>query len=241
MANDLWGTDFKGHFHTRDGLYCYPLTVTDLHSRFILGCDALLNTRLIGVKRSFIRLFREFGLPKTIRTDNGAPFAGNGINGISRLNVWWMKMGIVHQRIEPGRPDQNGCHERMHRTLKAETTRPPEHNVKRQQIRFNRFCEEFNYERPHEALGQETPSEHWNPSPRSVPDRLPSPEYPGHFYVRMVSTAGTLRFQNHQLFLSHALEHEHVGFEETDDGIWSVFFYNTLLGKLNERDWRFHA
>ena len=240
-ANDFWAADFKGHFHTRDGHYCYPLTVTDLHSRYLLGCEALLNTKGAGVKLVFTRLFKEFGLPKTIRTDNGTPFASLGIHGLSQVNVWWMKLGIVHQRIEPGRPDQNGSHERMHRTLKAETTLPPALNAERQQLRFNRFCEEFNCQRPHEALSQETPSERWKPSPRTYPDRPPAPEYPGHFHVRLVSKAGTLRFKNKQLFLSQALQSENVGFEETDDGIWSVFFYNTLLGKLDESDWRFHA
>ncbi len=240
-ANDLWATDFKGHFHTGDGWYCYPLTVTDLHSRYILGCEALLNTKSCGVKTAFIELFRNHGLPRSIRSDNGTPFASRAINGLSRLNVWWMKLGIVHERIEPGRPDQNGCHERMHRTLKAETTRPPEMNSSNQQIRFNRFCEEFNHERPHEALGQETPSQHWHPSPRPYVEHPPHPEYPGHFRVRLVSTAGTLRFDDHQLFLSQALVQEYVGFEETDDGIWSVYFNRTLLGKLDERDWKFHA
>lgn len=214
---------------------------TDLHSRYILGCEALLNTKAHGVKNAFIELFRNHGLPRTIRTDNGTPFASGAIHGLSRLNVWWMKQGIVHERIEPGRPDQNGCHERMHRTLKAETTRPPEKNSNYQQIRFNRFCEEFNHERPHEALGQETPSQHWEPSPRPFLEQPPPPEYPGHFRVRLVSTAGTLRFKDRQLFLSLALIREYIGFEETDDGIWSVFFNSTLLGKLDERDWRFHA
>jgi len=240
-SNDLWAVDFKGHFHTGDRRYCYPLTVSDLYSRYILGCRALLNTRGPGVKDALVGLFREYGLPLTIRSDNGTPFASNAIHGLSRLNVWWMKLGIVHQRIEPGRPEQNGCHERMHRTLKAETTRPPERNSRRQQIRFDRFRREFNHERPHEALGQETPSDHWHRSPRPYPEQPSPPEYPGHFHVRLVSTAGTLRFKSRQLFLSHALEHEDVGLEETDDGIWSVFFYDTLLGKLDERDWRFHA
>lgn len=239
-ANDIWAADFKGDFRMGDSRKCFPLTVTDLHSRYIIGCKALLSTRGRGVKSTFKKFFRQYGLPLTIRTDNGNPFVSSGIHGLSRLNVWWMKLGIVHERIEPGRPDQNGCHERMHRTLKAETTRPPEKNSKKQQTRFDRFREEFNNERPHEALNQETPVEHWQSSPRPYREKASPPEYPGYFSVRLVSNVGTLRFKHKRLFISEALEHEHVGLEEIDDGIWSVYFYDTLLGKFDERDWKFY-
>jgi putative transposase len=239
--NDLWTADFKGHFHARDGLYCYPLTVADQHSRFLLGCDALLSTKGDGVRRSLERLFREFGLPEAIRTDNGVPFATTGIHGLSKLNVWWMRLGIQHQRIAPAHPEQNGAHERMHRTLKQEATRPPAANRTRQQAAFNRFQRIYNDERPHEALKDRPPTAVYRCSTQMYPRRLPAVEYPGHFFVRRVSTAGTFRFFSHQLFSSHALEHLDIGLEEVDNGIWSIQFCNVLIARLDERDFRIYG
>lgn len=239
--NDLWTADFKGHFRTGDGVYCYPLTIADQHSRYLLGCTALESIRTEHAKPIFERLFRDVGLPSAIRTDNGAPFASTGIHGLCAMNSWWMRLGIRHQRIEPSHPEQNGAHERMHRTLKAETTRPPAHTRRGQQRKFDRFRDEYNYERPHEAQDDEPPAKAWRPSRREYPSRLPKPEYPGHHLVRLVSNAGTFRFQSRQIFLSNALAQDHVGLEESKDGIWSIYFYDVLLGHLDERDFRIHT
>ena len=163
--NDLSTADFKGHFRTRDGIYCYPLTVADQHTRYLLGCHGLLSTKGHGVRPVFDRLFREYGLPRAIRTDNGVPFATTGIHGLSQLNVWWIRLGIQHQRILPASPQQNGVHERMHRTLKAATARPPKDHLVAQQRAFNRFRVLYNDERPHQFLGGRTPGSLYQPSP----------------------------------------------------------------------------
>lgn len=233
--NDLWTADFKGHFRTRNGLYCYPLTVVDHHSRYLLGCQGLLSVKTDLTKPVFLRLFRELGLPRAIRTDNGAPFASNGIHGLTSLNVWWMQLGIVHQRIEPASPQQNAAHERMHRTLKARTTRPPSANLYAQQNVFNRFRREFNEQRPHESLNDQVPASIYKPSQRPYPDKIRPPDYPGHFEVRRVSHAGTFRIHSSQIFLSQPLIHQYIGLQEIDDGIWDIVYYNTLLGRIDER------
>lgn len=191
--NDLWGADFKGQFRTRDGLYCYPFTVSDLFSRFIISCDGQLSTATEPVQAAFERAFREYGLPLAIRTDNGSPFGSTGIARLTRLSVWFLKLGIRRDLIQPGRPDQNGCHERMHRTLKSEATKPPEANLRKQRKRFDAFRAEFNHERPHEAIGMRRPAEVFTASPRPFPDRLESPQYPAHFEVRRVSRNGGIR------------------------------------------------
>jgi putative transposase len=236
--NEVWTADFKGQFRTGDGLYCYPLTLADAYSRYLLGCSARLSTQQVEAQPIFERLFQEYGLPGAIRTDNGAPFATPAFCGLSKLSVWWIKLGIRHQRIEPGRPEQNGSHERMHRTLKAEATRPPERNQAAQQVRFDRFCQEYNHERPHEALGQRTPAALYRPSPRRMPAKLTEHEYPGHYLVRRVSNAGTFRFKSRQLFLRDTLLQERIALEETGDGIWSIYFYDVLLARLDERDFK---
>lgn len=233
--NDVWTADFKGEFLLGNRHYCYPLTVCDGFSRFILCCEALPSTQHQSAQRTFTRLFKEYGLPLVIRTDNGIPFAARAIHGLSRLSIYWMKLGIRHDRIEPASPQQNGRHERMHRTLKAETTRPPEATFPAQQRRFDVFRTTFNTERPHEALNDDTPGEHYQPSSRSLPTRLAKPSYPGHYEVRLVSTGGTFKFRSEHRFLTTALEGEYVGLEEVDDGVWSVYFYNTFLARFNER------
>ena len=236
--NDLWTTDFKGQFPTRDGQYCYPLTLVDHHSRYLLACVALPSVRTAETRAVFTRVFCEVGLPAAIQSDNGTPFCSTGLHGLSALNVWWMRLGIQPVRIEPSHPEQNGAHERMHRTLKAETTRPPARNRVGQQRKFDAFRYIYNHERPHEALGQQPPARRWRPSRRAYPRVLPAPEYPGHYMVRLVGSAGTIGFRNRQLFLSRALEDEYVGLEESGDGVWSVHFANALLGKFSERDFR---
>ena len=237
-ANDLWTTDFKGEFRTRDGQYCYPLTIADQHSRYLLTCAALTSVRTDETPPLFERLFREVGLPAAIQSDNGTPFCSLGMHGLSALNVWWIRLGIRHVRIEPGHPEQNGTHERMHRTLKAETTRPPALTRMGQQRKFDRFRHTYNHERPHEALAQQRPARLWQSSTREYPRSLPTPEYPGHHLVRLVGPAGTIRLHGRQLFVSRALQHEYVGLEESADGIWSIYFCNLLLGKFAEPDFR---
>jgi len=182
--NELWAADFKGQFKTRDGRYCYPLTVTDDFSRFLVGCRGLRSTCVADSKAVFRDLFREYGLPLRIRTDNGVPFATVSLARLSRLSAWWVRLGVLPELIEPGRPQQNGRHERMHRTLKAEATRPPAHGLRSPQQAFDRFRREYNEERPHEALGMRTPGSLYRPGPRPFPERLPALEYPGHFEKR---------------------------------------------------------
>jgi transposase InsO family protein len=235
-ANAVWATDFKGQFRTQDGVECFPLTVSDGYSRYLLACVGLESVAGAGVEPIFVRLFKEYGLPEAIRTDNGSPFASSAIGGLSKLNVWWTKLGIQHQRIAPGRPEQNGRHERMHRTLKAETTRPPQRDMSEQQKRFDLWRQEYNEERPHAALLGRVPGALYITSVRPYPSQLPAPTYPGHYEVRQVSGSGMFRFKKEQIFLSQALIKEEIGLEEIDDGVWSVYFYDVLLARLDERD-----
>jgi transposase InsO family protein len=237
QPNDLWTADFKGHFRTRDGIYCYPLTIADQHTRYLLACHGLLSTKGHGVRPVFDRLFREYGLPGAIRTDNGVPFATCGIHGLSQLNVWWLRLGIQHQRILPASPQQNGAHERMHKTLKGEAIRPPRSTLATQQRAFNAFRRLYNDERPHEALHDRTPASLYRPSRREYSGTLPPVEYPGHFIVKRVTNAGTIRLRKRLLFLANALKQHPVGLEEIDDGVWSIHFCRVLLGRVDERDY----
>ena len=236
--NDVWSADFKGQFKTGDGLYCYPLTVADGYSRFLLGCQALSSTRVAAAKPVFTRLFKEFGLPKRIRTDNGVPFATNTLGRLSQLSAWWVRLGILPEFIEPGKPQQNGRHERMHRTLKAETTRPPARTRRAQQSKFDHFREEFNCQRPHEALDMRTPAACYEPSPRKMPNKPPPLEYPDRFEVRYVSANGGIRWNHQWVNVSHVCVGEYVGLEEIDDGVWNVYFGPLKLGRLLERHMR---
>jgi len=235
--NEVWTSDFKGEFRTGDGRLCYPLTVVDGFSRFVLVIQGLPSVAASGAWPVFERAFREYGLPRVIRTDNGNPFASSSaLAGLSRLSVRWIKLGITPERIQPGHPEQNGRHERMHRTLKAETTRPPAANAMSQQELFNRFRHEYNEQRPHEALGQRPPSELYQPSRRPYPGGLPRPEYPGHYEVRTVSRGGEIKWQGRFLFLSQALSGERVGLEEYEEGLWAVYFGALQLGRFDERE-----
>jgi putative transposase len=236
--NDVWSADFKGQFKTGDGLYCYPLTVADGYSRFLLGCQALSSTRVAEAKPVFTRLFKEFGLPKRIRTDNGVPFATTTLGRLSQLSAWWVRLGILPEFIEPGKPQQNGRHERMHRTLKAETTRPPARTRRAQQSKFAHFREEFNCQRPHEALDMRTPAACYEPSPRKMPNKPPPLEYPDRFEVRYVSANGGIRWNHQWVNVSHVCVGEYVGLEEIDDGVWNVYFGPLKLGRLLERHMR---
>lgn len=236
--NDVWSADFKGHFKTGDGHYCYPLTITDGYSRFLLSCQALSSTSVAEAKPVFMRVFNEFGLPRRIRTDNGVPFATNTLARLSQLSAWWVRLGILPEFIEPGKPQQNGRHERMHRTLKAETTRPPGANLRAQQQKFNHFRDEFNHERPHEALDMRTPAACYEPSPRAMPHKPPPFEYPDRFEVRYVSANGGIRWNRQWVNVSTTCAGEYVGLEEIDDGVWNVYFGPLKLGRLLERHMR---
>ena len=236
--NDCWSADFKGQFKMGNGQYCYPLTVTDNVSRYLLGCQALETTAVAQAKPVFTRLFKEFGLPKRIRTDNGVPFATNTLARLSSLSAWWVRLGVLPELIEPGKPQQNGRHERMHRTLKAEATRPAAGSLSAQQKKFNRFREEFNEERPHEALDQQTPASVHRSSPREMPNKLPALEYPDRFEIRYVSANGGIRWNSEWINVSIVCAGEYVGLEEIDDGIWNVYFGPLKLGRLLERHMR---
>jgi transposase InsO family protein len=235
--NDLWTTDFKGQFRTGDGKYCYPLTMADQHTRYLLACHGLLSTQTVTAKPIFERAFRTYGLPHAIRSDNGVPFATQAIHGLSYLNVWWMRLGISHQRSRPGCPQDNGAHERMHRTLKRQAIKPVRASCTAQQRNFNAFRHEYNEDRPHERLNQQTPASQYRSSARPYPERLPAPEYPAHFLVKKITTGGTFRFQHRLLYLANAMVDQQIGLEETDDGIWAIHFNRVLLATFDERDY----
>lgn len=235
--NAVWFADFKGDFRMGDGQRCYPLTVSDAYSRTLLCCTGLPSVAHAGAQHVFELLFKEVGLPEAIRTDNGGPFCSHGLCGLSRLSALWLKLGIVHQRIKPASPQENGIHERMHRVLKAEACRPPAGDMAGQQVRFDAFRKEFNEVRPHEAIGMMTPSDLWHPSNVKMPMVIPEHVYPGHMEVRRVRHDGMIKFRGRTLYLSEVLIGERVALEETDDGIWSLYFMDKLLGRLRETDW----
>lgn len=240
--NEVWCADFKGQFRLGNGRYCYPLTITDRHSRMLLACEALESTSLEPTRVAFELAFREYGLPLVLRTDNGTPFASRGLASLSRLSVWWLRLGIRHERIEPGHPEQNGQHERMHLDLKRETTRPAAATFLQQQERCDRFRQIYDYERPHEALGMLPPAKVHVVSTRAFPEHLPEPQYPLHDDVRKVSKSGHLGLgsrKNGSVFLSAALAGEWIGLREVGDGLWLVSFMDLCLGQVDYRSRRF--
>lgn len=233
--NDVWAADFKGQFRVGTGEYCYPLTVTDLHSRFIVGLEVQGSVASAPVEAAFQRLFTRHGLPRVIRTDNGVPFGLPGaLGGLSRLAVWWIRLGIRPERIRKGHPQDNGAHERMHRTLKDENTRPTAPDLPTQQARLWGWQQTFNAERPHESLAQTVPAQHYAPSPRALPRRLPPLEYPAHCELREVSSCGTISWGGTPLFLSKVLTGEFVGLHERAEGLWTVSFGPLTLGTYDE-------
>jgi transposase InsO family protein len=236
MPNEVWGVDYKGHFRLGNGQYCYPLTASDLCSRYLLVTEALDGTDEESAREVFEQTFSEYGLPEVIRTDNGTPFASQGLAGLTKLSAWWLRLGIKHQRTEPAHPEQNGCHERMHRTLKAETTRPAGSNSLQQQERFDAFRREFNEERPHEALDMQRPAQVYRSSERRLPAPLPELTYPLHDDVLEVTRQGHIRLpRGRACFLANALAGQPVGLREEPDGRWLVTFVALDLGTYDPR------
>jgi transposase InsO family protein len=233
--NAIWTADFKGQFRLGDGEACYPLTVADGYSRMLLGCQALTGVTVAESQPVFRQLFRTYGLPARIRSDNGVPFATQALGRLSPLSVWWIRLGILPDLIEPASPQQNGRHERMHRTLKRDTTRPPQPSRRAQQRRFDTWRHEFNTLRPHEALDDATPASHYRASPRPYPARLAPLEYPAHYERRLVSNNGGIRWHARWVNVSQTLGGEHLGLVEIDDGEWDVYFGPLRLGRFHER------
>ena len=231
--NALWCADYKGEFMLGNRRYCYPLTITDFASRYLLTCDALSTTQEQFAFTVFERTFKEFGLPHAIRTDNGVPFASaQALYGLSQLSVWWLRLGIAIERSKPGHPQDNGRHERMHLTLKREATRPPGSNFLQQQVRFDSFVREFNEERPHEALAMKCPAEIYRPAPRTY-QGLPDVEYPLHDRDVLVTACGRICMHRKRVNISTVLGGQKLGIKEVDDGIWLVSFLNYDLGYID--------
>ena len=238
--NDVWTADFKGWFRTGDGTRCDPLTITDACSRLVFCCRIVSPTDL-GVRPWFERTFREYGLPRALRTDNGPPFATPGPGQLSQLAVWWLKLGIQLDRIDPGHPEQNGRHERFHLTLQEETTTPPARTSRQQQARFDRLRREFNTERPHEALGQQPPNRVHVASSRPYPTRLEDPWYDATHEVRRVRHNGEIKWRGELVFISAAVRREVLGIAETERGDWIVRFMHLELGRIDRHTRRFTA
>ena len=233
--NRVWCADFKGWFRTGDGERIDPLTISDAYSRYLFRCQAVEKTDTARVQAIFEAAFREYGMPAAIRTDNGAPFASRALAGLSRLAVWWMKLGIMPERIEAGHPEQNGRHERMHRTLKQEVTQPAAANRREQQRVMDRFRQEYNQLRPHEALGMETPAAVYQSSPRRFPVRLPEPEYPETMLVRSVQQHGRIEWKKQEVFVSEVLWGERIGFLPVDEHLYTVYFCQFPIARFDSR------
>ncbi len=233
-ANDVWSIDFKGWFRTGDGARVDPLTVQDAASRYLIACRGLERPTGPETRRALARAFREYGLPRVIRTDNGPPFAGTSLGSLSSLAVWWVKLGILPERIAPGHPEQNGRLERLHRTLKAETASPPRANGRRQQQAFDRFRRSYNTERPHEALGQRPPAFLYTPSFRPYPASVGSPDYEAEVTVRRVRGNGEIKWKGDLVYVSETLKGEPVGLVRQDDRSWAVRFGPLLIGLLDD-------
>ncbi len=231
--NDVWCADYKGHFTVGNGKRCDPLTVTDAYSRFLLGCKIVPKTDTRNAQKVFTAVFREHGMPFAIRTDNGSPFASQSIAGLSQLSVWWLKLGIHLERIEPGKPQQNGRHERMHKTLKQCTALPPHSSLEAQQEAFDKFREEYNFHRPHEALDNYFPSDLYKDSIRDFPEKLKEIAYPTNMVVETVSEMGTIYYGGYRIFISSALIGEPIGLEDIDDRHLRINFCSTVIGILD--------
>jgi putative transposase len=232
--NHVWSADYKGQFRMGNGRVCYPLTISDNCSRYLLVCRGLSRPTFDQTLPWFERVFKEKGLPEAIRTDNGSPFASVGLGGLSKLSVWFIKLGIKPERIDRGHPEQNGRHERMHRTLKEETANPPKSNMRQQQRAFESFKYEYNFERPHEALGQRPPGSFYERSRRPYPVRAPKVEYDHGEVTRRVRSNGEIKWKGGFIYVSEALVGEPIALHQKDEHLWEVWFSSHLLGALNE-------
>jgi len=235
-ANDVWTADYKGWIRNADGTRCEPLTIADTYSRYLLACRGLEGVGYRGARREFERAFREYGLPRAIRTDNGAPFSySHAIAGLSTLSVWWIQLGIDPERTRPGKPQDNGSHERMHRTLKADAMQRPRSSMKAQQRAFDRFRKEYNELRPHESLGQKPPATYYTASPRLYPSKLEEPDYPLSFEVRRVKRDGQIKWRGETYYISLTLKRLPLGLERIDDDCWRIYFGTLAIGELDDR------
>jgi putative transposase len=234
QCNEVWTVDFKGWFRTANGQRCDPLTIADLYSRYILCCQIVDEMSYEMVQPVFLKVFEQYGLPRIIRVDNGSPFASRGAGGFSRLSTWWMRLGIKPEFIALASPQQNGAHERMHRTLKAETLKPPALNPKAQQERFDQWRWQFNTQRPHESLNQQIPSYYYQPSPRTYPIRLAHPSYPDDFHLRRVRHNGQIKWKGKFCFIGQAFMKQTLGLKPIEKGSYQVYFFNQRLGQLND-------
>jgi transposase InsO family protein len=237
-VNHVWCADFKGHFKTGNGSRCNPLTISDYASRYLLCCRHVDRMSYELVKMRFEQAFREYGLPEVIRTDNGTPFSSRGLGGLSRLSYWWIRLGIYPERIEPGHPEQNGRHERIHKTLKDYTARPAAMTLSAQQQRFNKFRKEYNEHRPHEALQMRVPSDCYGRSPREFPSPMPKVSYPGHMQVKRVQPHGDFIYKGKRLFATECLYGDYVGIEQIDADMSLLWYYNYLLGHIDHKKWQ---
>lgn len=231
--HELWSVDFKGQFKLAGGQWCYPLTVMDDHSRYLVGIRGQESVEHRATRANFRRLFQAHGLPQRIRSDNGTPFSSNSTAGLSQLSIWWIRLGIHPERIEPGKPQQNGRHERMHRTFKDAVLSKPCGSMKAQQRSFERFRQDYNADRPHESLDMQTPASRYDKSPRDYPAKLPPIDYPSYFQVKKVSPSGVIYQRRGQSYISHLLSGEYIGLDVIDDGIYDVYFSFYRLGRLD--------
>jgi transposase InsO family protein len=239
--NAVWSVDFKGQFRTTNQSLCYPLTLSDGFSRYLIACQGLRAPTRMAVQRYMERAFRTYGLPWAMRSDNGTPFASTAVGGLSRLSVWWIKLGIRPERIAKGHPEQNGRHERLHWTLKQDTAMPPKASLRAQQAAFDRFLDEYNRERPHAALAKRTPAELYQPSSRSYPARLHEPEYPARFSVRRVCGSGEMKWRGTFIYLTQVLAGEPVALDPIDERHWRIYFGPVPLGILDGHTKRLSA
>ena len=232
-SNAVWSADLKGWFKTGDGQRCDPLTITDNYSRYLLRCQTVRPATFETIRPVFVGAFLEYGLPQAIRTDNGPPFATTTVGGLSPLSIWWIRLGILPERIQPGKPQQNGRHERMHRTLKDEAISPPKATARRQQAAFDDFLWEFNHERPHESLSQRVPASVYVASSRPFPLRLPEMTYPNDMLVRGVKSQGDISWKGHHVYLTATLAGERIGLCQITEDRWDIFFGPIRLAQLD--------
>jgi transposase InsO family protein len=233
--NESWSADFKGQFKLGTKEYCYPLTISDNYSRYLLGCKCLKSPTKIDVQLYFEQVFKKYGIPLSIKTDNGTPFASVGIGGLSKLSIWWLKLGIIPERIKPGHPEQNGRHERMHRTLKQEAITPAQKNIALQQKVINRFIKEYNEERPHEALGKLRPSDIYRSSNKEYPSKLQEIVYPNDIIVKKVKHNGYIKFKNQEIYIGSVLAKELIGLKQIKEELWQINFSMLKLGAIDVR------